>query len=1152
MATVGGTGIPGPSIIVIGGGSQAQQPAMPQQQQAAPTPPYIPPIPLAQALELSAPILTPPSYMPDLFPMFFEAAGGMRDSLSPMLTSLANTADPYGAKVLHFGRMKHKPKLVGDVLTALDGNFDQLIALLHLGIGNVQISDIKVGDRPISEIEEIEYNIVDDPADLKWYTLDDQTADVYQELTIDEPFSQLCPQPGNQFDLIVEMPDGINGAFVIDIEFRDPNAGVGEDYHNWTLIESWTLTDEFASSVPYFYHSFFDPAHEDVVKLFEVRLTQTGGPRCIWNILRVTKPGDVARQIRDIRGNIVPQKWMEIKGTASEDLQGNIDQISCIAERTVWRFNGTVWVEDGDSGDPAWAIADMLTGDGSNSEILRDDLDGQSFLDFSNWCADNGFTYNDTLDVESTISECIRTVMALCRCTIIDQGDKIAVAIDRQRSEVVQIFTPVNSWGFGGEVTCPKVPDYYRVRYLNEEADWKQDEVRCYQDGKDDTNSNTFQDLDARGSTSHDQSWKFGRIKLAEGLLRQQKMYLYSCLDWIVCDPGDLVLVNQDTAIKAGGGSGRILQLITNGSGDVTGIVVDYACAMAAGTKYGVRIRTVDGGYIHKVVNTVAGFQTTLTLLLPVLHTDDPFPAVGDLFIFGELNREGVEMLVEEIEPQGDEEARLTLIEHGAGIMQAITGNIPDPPDAVTITPIQEEVVPPPVIHSIKSDESVLVRMQDGSLPSRIMITVNPQPSTVRYYQAQYRSVGSLTWTTLPAVPAQPGMINTIIIMPVTDLVTYEIQIKALNNRSRGSVYTAATHQVIGQSTPPPDVASLDPAGETLYITPVSIPIDFAGYKIVWNFQYNTNREVAQIASALHTTSQFDMSSLPKNTISVGVAMVDLNGNESVNMKWFVRNAGDPLVGNLYYTQSEAPTWDGTIEGGSIDGSGYLVADSDAVSLWGADNNAPLWNSDPLTPLWSGNFAKLVYTKRFKPPTDIFEDYQLTLDLDVEGEGILVEYRRFGKNPLWDIAPGGDQRRLWNKADTDSLWDPPDVFVPWPGSIPGRQEEIEVRITCQASSRYQGIIRQFDWRIALPTITERVSNFLVDDPAGKRLTLTNRFRTIFGVGDCTVNADPAYPTAYVCLPQDKLSDGPLVKVFDTTGNGTTGIIDCVVEGYGSL
>lgn len=1154
MATVGGAGNGGSGSIIVAGGylvqqqnaanAAAQAAAAAAAQQAAAAQTYVPPyIPVPQATEYALPILAPASYVPEIYPAFSFDVGGARDAMVSRLTGISNTADQYGKKAIILGKMQLYPKLGGTVVRYSEGAESHLKVLLHVALGTPTITNIKVGKRPISELTEIEYAIVTDLNFTK-YTQDYEEAVVAEEFKISEAVTQRTPQPGNEFTVEFEAPDGLNGTATFLLEYRDPHAGVGEDYHDWATITTDALGDASTSSTPYSLTHHFDEAHPDEVRDWDLRITQQTGPKIVWQTFRTLKPGVPAKAVKDRYGNVVPETFIEMIATGSANLQSNIEQISLEAE-TVWKgWNGTAWEDGHSTTNPAVALAFVLVGPLSNSELSLSDLDGPSFGLMAEHCDTNGFTFNAVFDSEGTLLAAAESILSLCRCILIDVNGKIGVSIDRRKIEIEQVFTPVNSWGYSGEGPEVDLPDYVRVNYINAEADYKQDQKYVYADGKDDTNSARFETVYAFGCTNEDQAWKYGRLKLAEGRLRQDKHYIYTSLDWIRCRRGGLVLFSHN-AISVGGQSARIRALLVDGSANIIGATLDDAVSMASGTRYGIRIRTADGQYITREVNNVPGetYQVTFTIVIP--PDAAALPAADDLILFGELNREGEEMIVQEIEPSDENEARLTLVPHAAAMWDSISGELPAPQNPVQITPIQQEVIPAPVVVRVQSNEDVLLRFSDNSLQSRIVVTLGVKPGNVRYYETDYRPLGATSWTAIPTA-AGPQ----IVIYPVVDSVIYEVRIRSISNLFYPSEYTTFEHTVIGQTTPPPDVDSLDasgPQGNTLLIT-ADPPIDFAGYKLVWNYGINTNRSVAQVASALHTTAQFDMSSLPADTISIGVVMVDMAGNESVNMRWFVRNSGDPLVGTLYYTESDAPTFPGTIEGGFVDVDGVLKANEDASALWGADDNAPLWDPDPLVQMWRGNFTKLIYTRRWRPPSDIYETSQITLDLEgLSGEGLLVEYRRFGKEPLWDNTPGGDTRRWWN-GGTAPLWiaDPP--FVPWPGSIPGRQEEIEIRITCQASTRWQGKIPKVDFRVSLPTKTERINNFLVDSASGKRLQLANTYRVITAVRP-TVNYSSAYPTALYALPLDKLPEGPLVQVFSAAGSGTIGIIDADVEGY---
>ena len=84
--------------------------------------------------------------------------------------------------------------------------------------------------------------------------------------------------------------------------------------------------------------------------------------------------------------------------------------------------------------------------------------------------------------------------------------------------------------------------------------------------------------------------------------------------------------------------------------------------------------------------------------------------------------------------------------------------------------------------------------------------------------------------------------------------------------------------------------------------------------------------------------------------------------------------------------------------------------------------------------------------------------------------------------------------------------------------------------------------------IDVPDIVEYINDFIVDDTAGKRLTLSNTYRNI-DVVNITLEQNASYPNAKSARRLDKSISGPMVRVYDLADAGATGIVDVIIKGY---
>lgn len=1108
-----------------------------------------------QGLTLAPPSFVPP---PDTFqlPVFevplagvtFPSANSTRDALVPRVTGVNNKINLYGVKPRVIGEFDLKPPLGAQPVELIEGDQSTGLYLFCFGYGELDISKVKIGDDDIGDVDGVEHRFVTDPADLHWYTQDIEPKEVGKDLPTGTYVIQKVPQPDSkQVAIDIDFPYGL---FTLDSEFNVVNTTCtfSLECRAYNSNDSWTDMGGFnitaGTTAPIRRNATVDlPLTGDL----EVRVSKVSAEAynvAVWAVIRGIKMTPPFQIPKDSLGNPVLMHWMEMKVTASDLTNGNINQVHALCKSKLWTWSGGVWQVPTLTNNASWGLVEVLTGQSSNSVLPREKLDGQSFLDAAAHCDLYGITYNDVFDTATTVIEAARAILALMGASLIVKDGLLSVVIDNKKTQVVQQFSRVNSWGISGKLrNNMKVPDYYRVWYINPDSDWQQDEERVYKDGKTAATAKTWETVLAKGCTSRELAHKFGRLKLARATLRRRTYVWYSMLDHIACRRGSLVTLTHDV-VKHGICSGRIVGIVTDGSNNRTQITVSNLCPMAAGKQYGVRIVTTNGTIIKQAVVTSEGNDNdTLTFTTPVAA---PNVRVGDHFVFGELGLECRELIIDSIEHQPGHVARLTGIPHAPGIYDALTGPIPPPTSSIDNVPNVMKPVPKPVPWNIQSGENVLTRDWDGAYITRIRVMiVLPTATALREWQYQVKLVGTTEWQA-----ARSQAVNTtgeLSIFGVEDTKTYDVRIKAISADFRESEWYTFQHTVIGKSTKPPKPDSVYIIDKNLLVRVTTLPVDFAGYRVKINRGANNTWSAATVFVDLSTSNIIDISTLPGGPMTIMVATVDVAGNES-EPAVVQKDFGDIPTSNVIITQQYAPTFtDCTISGGSIVG-GQVVADAQTNPLWSADGSTKLWSLNSSDLLWPTLYSALTLTlPPYTPPIDLAgKEFQLLLAVQMQAESAVIEYKGDGQSLLWNIAPNADNNPLWLKADSDLLWTE-DPWILWTGSIPGSIQKFQARIRCAESRVFQSVITSVAWIIDVPDVIEIVKNYLIDNAAGKRLSLSKVFAEIYSVTP-TLQWDAAYPNAATVGYLDKDISGPLIQIKDTALSGTTGIVTVEVRG----
>jgi hypothetical protein len=246
---------------------------------------------------------------------------------------------------------------------------------------------------------------------------------------------------------------------------------------------------------------------------------------------------------------------------------------------------------------------------------------------------------------------------------------------DEADAPIVQHFTPRNSWGFEGNPTYSHLPHAWRIRFMNEDMGYAQDERIVYDDGYNADGSGglmaatLFDSIEFPGITDPDLIWKFGRFHIAQVRLRPAKYSLTVGWENLEATRGSRVRVSHDVPLW-GAGWGRVISSGVVGANDT--IELDEPVTMEAGTDYTIRFRLENGTSLVRDVVTDDGVHTSL-----VLDGHGTLPGDDDMWMFGERGLESVVLRVLRIDPGPDFTARLTLVDDAPEISLADQGAIP-------------------------------------------------------------------------------------------------------------------------------------------------------------------------------------------------------------------------------------------------------------------------------------------------------------------------------------------------------------------------------------------------------------------------------------------------------------------------------------------
>jgi sulfur carrier protein ThiS len=773
-----------------------------------------------------------------------------------MVTGGSNQLNPYGSIPVILGKIRMTPRL-GSVnyLTYENERDSYLSMLLVWGYGPLSIDDTsyKIGDVPLSSFTDYNKITLDrktEPTESEKRNFDAiYGKDVTQintsvELTCDgNPETAVTPGPWFEAATAVEydvatglpvpvtnatialhFPQGLRkivvkgaesgGTAATAVNFRvEYSTNVGS---TWNLLEAFTIGGDTAKKDGFTYTKSYSQLSFDQM-IIRVR-RETGdnaedNPDLRYYFQSVLQSVTFLRNNKpavDPVGSKIAKTAFKIKAT--DQLNGNIQGISAIVQTWCKTWNGSAWV-NGATSNPAALVRYILEHPANPRKVT--DANAQINLTqlqyFHEYCTARGFEYNGTLGEARSVLEVIRDICAAGRASPALVDGKWTVVIDEVKPNVVQHFTPHNSWGFEGSKALPKRPDGLRVTYYDQDQDYQQSEIIVYDIGKTANNASLFESITLPGVTKKSLVIDHARWHMAQMKLRPEMYTLNSDIEYLVCNRGDRVKVMHDVPMW-GLGSGRVKNRISS-----TILELDEEVPMQAGVQYIIRFRSKSGASVVRniAVKTTDNYYSEIELTSAV--TTDEADA-GDLFLFGQNNQESQDLVLLGIEPSSNNNARLTFVDYGV----TSEYNIYTDYQSLTASTVFESQLslPPslqienfgvytPSITGFVSDESVMERVSKTVFKYNLNVSyvnANALPASTESVEVQYDLFSSDSGVNFRSVfvPYQNGSAT---ITDVKEGETYKIRMRYVSRNGRVGNWTSySNHTVVGKTNPPSQV----------------------------------------------------------------------------------------------------------------------------------------------------------------------------------------------------------------------------------------------------------------------------------------------------------------------------------------------------------
>jgi hypothetical protein len=640
-------------------------------------------------------------------------SAGMGSTSSPTysLGGQSNGMRKYAPVARIYGRHRVFPQLASNPLVANQGTQSSVSALYDFGLGDITVTDLKIGDAPASTFS----------PELIWHRDSYVTNTTFLTRRVGYDSYNYTLKSGSElivrtkqattaFDVDITFPRGLcyfndqgsptTHSLYVNAQYRLLGETVWRDVpaDNFKGINSWEQND---------------PPPPETFKWLDGK-AWTGDPNQRIGISGATSsrfvavvsivPPDVGEfEFRIIKGSadntstriaeemiVTMMKsykdgsvvnlnkkhtMLEMRVNASEKLSGTVQTLNGIAQSVLRTTqDGKTFITEATS-NPAWIALDILTGEGNRKPLKDELIDWPSFIKFAKFCQDKKYFANFVVDYKTTVQGLLSSVLSTGHAAMLfTTSGKYGILLDEERDTPRQLITPANSWGFKGNRVFADIPHALLVTFINgepsgtynenaPEISWIKEERIVYNDGYDETNATNFETLETFGITNPDQAWRYGRYMLAQGIHRSETFTVSMDIENLAVQRGDLVHLSSDVA-KIGGMPAHVVSV----NGNV--VYIDQTLSVQP-NGYSVRksngeIRT---GLITSATTDIDG------TLLTVDNASDIEP--DDLIIVGVTERVVGKYIVQSITPSANLSAELMLVKYAPEVYQAETGVIP-------------------------------------------------------------------------------------------------------------------------------------------------------------------------------------------------------------------------------------------------------------------------------------------------------------------------------------------------------------------------------------------------------------------------------------------------------------------------------------------
>lgn len=665
------------------------------------------------------------------------------------LQSSGNQARLLDSIPVIYGHMKTTPDLASQPYTEFSGNEQYLYQLFCITQGRYQVEQILIGDTPIANFSEVDYEVVAPNQPVMLFpdnvVTSTQVAGIELQAPNDGgdwvgPFVASQPDSTANFigiDLVLPSglfyanDDGSLGTLAISFEVqarRIDNAGAA--ISDWVQLDARELRMATAQPQQMSYRYVVTAGR------YEVRLRRTTNlntdsraqNRLQWAGMRAYLPSE------RYYGNVT---LLAIRMRATNNLNNNsAHDVNVIGTRMLPIWDGATWSSEQPTRGIAWAIADACRNADYSVGLADRRIDLETILALDSTWRARGDEFSGVFDSKGTFWDALTTICAAGRAVPMYFGDVVSVVRDEPKTVRTAMFTPDRMRPSSLEIqysfSAADTPDSVQVQYFDESI-WQWQNVLCVPAGSAGATPATVKMV---GVTNRLQAWREGIYRAYANRDQRKQVSFSTELEGLIPRYGDLVSVSHD--IPKWGISGTV-------DGEEAGIVfVDQQLEWTPNAQHYVYFSRANGAptgalRVRQPEGDIEAVSMELMDALPVgFYFSDGFSSEPTTFAFGPaIDRAMQDLRMISAAPGDGNQVDLVLV--NAADSPHTAENELDPPAPVSPS-LLPGIIHAPIIVQVNVDARIV--------PGSVVITAGGARGAVTY-EFQASANGGASWQSL-------------------------------------------------------------------------------------------------------------------------------------------------------------------------------------------------------------------------------------------------------------------------------------------------------------------------------------------------------------------------------------------------------------------